>query len=139
MVDIPKRELQQRLDEIAAFCGLGEFPPMSHLTYSTGMQLRLAFSVSTTISPEVLILGEWLASGDIDFDERANQRLKKVVDAPDILVPASHSYERLRANCRRLIWLEHARVRIDEPFDGLRRIFSRRSPVISLILTPPSR
>jgi lipopolysaccharide transport system ATP-binding protein len=81
------------------------------------MQLRLAFSVSTCIRPQILIMDEWLAMGDADFRERAENRLKEVVSSTEILVLASHSIQLLEKNCNRLLWLDHGRIRMDGDFD----------------------
>jgi hypothetical protein len=101
------------MDEIIEFSGLGNFIEMPFRTYSSGMQLRLAFAVSTTVNPQILIMDEWLSTGDENFRERAEQRMRRVVDTTDILILASHSRQLLQANCDRIIWLEHGRVRRD--------------------------
>ena len=84
---------------------------MPFRTYSSGMQLRLAFAVSTSIRPQILVLDEWLSTGDEEFRHRAEKRMKEVVDSTDILILASHSKELLRENCTRIIWLEHGSVK----------------------------
>lgn len=110
-----RAELRRRFDEIAEFSGLGDFLDMPFRTYSLGMQLRLAFATSTAISPEILVMDEWLSTGDEDFKERSNRRLRDMVDATKILILASHSKELLLANCNRIIWMEHGRIRMDGP------------------------
>jgi lipopolysaccharide transport system ATP-binding protein len=107
--------LRERFEEIAEFSGLGPFLDMPFRTYSSGMQLRLAFATSTAVEPEILVMDEWLSTGDEAFRERANQRLRSLVDATRILVLASHSRDLLQANCNRVLWLEHGRVRMDGP------------------------
>jgi lipopolysaccharide transport system ATP-binding protein len=82
-------------------------------TYSTGMQLRLAFSISTVIEPEILIMDEWLAAGDEGFQTKANERLHQLVNQTKILIIASHSKELLVKNCSRILWLEHGKVKMD--------------------------
>ena len=79
------------------------------------MQLRLAFAVSTSIRPQILVLDEWLSTGDEEFRHRAEKRMAEVVDSTDILVLASHSRQLLLENCSRVIWLEHGKVKIDGP------------------------
>jgi lipopolysaccharide transport system ATP-binding protein len=106
-------EIAERSEAIAEFTGLGEFLDMPLRTYSTGMQLRLAFAVSTSVIPEILIMDEWLATGDAEFQHRANERLRAIVDSSSILVLASHSVDLIRQNCSRVIWLEKGRVRMD--------------------------
>lgn len=113
MMGIPPRVLQRHNDEIMEFTGLGEFLEMPVRTYSAGMQLRLAFAISTAIQPEILIMDEWLSTGDEDFRDKANRRLEEIVDSTRILILASHSKELLLNNCNRLVWMEHGRVRLD--------------------------
>ena len=115
MIGFTPAETRQMMDEIIDFSGLGEFIDMPFRTYSSGMQLRLAFSVSTCVRPQVLIMDEWLSTGDQDFKQRAEQRMREVVDSTDILILASHSRELLGKNCDRLVWLEHGRVKMDGP------------------------
>jgi lipopolysaccharide transport system ATP-binding protein len=115
IMGIPAPELSDRMDEIAEFSGLGEFLDMPFRTYSTGMQMRLAFSTSTAIRPEILVLDEWLSTGDEEFKEKSNNRLQEIVNSTKILILASHSKELLLANCNRIIWMEHGQVRRDGP------------------------
>jgi len=115
MMGMTRAEIRARSDEIAEFSGLGEFLDMPFRTYSTGMQLRLAFAASTSISPEILVMDEWLSTGDEEFKEKANTRLNAIVDSTNILVLASHSRDLLLENCERVIWLEHGRFRMDGP------------------------
>lgn len=113
------RQARAELDSIAEFTGLGEFLDMPLRTYSTGMQLRLAFAASTGIRPQILIMDEWLSTGDEEFRERAQARLRELVDATEILVLASHNRELLQRNCSRVVWLEHGRVRMDGEAEGV--------------------
>jgi lipopolysaccharide transport system ATP-binding protein len=115
MMGLTRSELRDRLEEITEFSGLGDFLEMPFRTYSSGMQLRLAFATSTSIRPEILIMDEWLSTGDEDFKERASKRLQEIVSSTKILVLASHSKELLVQNCNRLVWLEHGRIRLDGP------------------------
>jgi lipopolysaccharide transport system ATP-binding protein len=115
IMGIPASELCERIDEIAEFSGLGEFLDMPFRTYSTGMQMRLAFSTSTAVRPEILMLDEWLSTGDEDFKEKSNRRLQDIVNSTKILVLASHSKELLLTNCNRIIWMEHGHIRRDGP------------------------
>ncbi|GAA0616106.1 ABC transporter ATP-binding protein [Paenochrobactrum glaciei] len=113
MMGMDPIEIAGKLEEISEFSGLGEFLDVPFRTYSSGMQLRLAFATSTAVRPEILIMDEWLSTGDEDFKERANSRMRDLVDSTKILVLASHSKELLAKNCNRVIWLEHGRVKMD--------------------------
>jgi lipopolysaccharide transport system ATP-binding protein len=106
-------ESKKKVDEIIEFSGLGDFIDMPVRTYSSGMQLRLAFAVSTSIRPQILIMDEWLSTGDKDFKERAEARLKEVVRSTEILILASHSKELLLKTCNRIVWLERGEIKMD--------------------------
>ncbi|MBZ9656079.1 ABC transporter ATP-binding protein [Phyllobacterium lublinensis] len=113
LLGFTKREMETRREEIEDFSELGGFLDMPVRTYSSGMQLRLAFAISTVIQPEILIMDEWLATGDEGFKDKANQRLHELVNQTKILIIASHSRELLLSNCNRIIWLEHGSIRMD--------------------------
>lgn len=113
MMGMSPGEISEKVGEIAEFSGLGDFLEVPFRTYSSGMQLRLAFATSTAVRPEILIMDEWLSTGDEDFKERANARMADLVGSTRILVLASHSRDLLKANCNRVIWLDRGRVRMD--------------------------
>ncbi|URQ74232.1 MAG: ABC transporter ATP-binding protein [Candidatus Ochrobactrum gambitense] len=113
MMGMHPREITEKFDQIADFSGLGDFLDVPFRTYSSGMQLRLAFATSTAVRPEILIMDEWLSTGDEDFKERANERMRELVNSTKILVLASHSRQLLEKNCNRIVWLEHGRIKMD--------------------------
>lgn len=117
MMGLTPSQTRDHLEEIIEFSGLGDFIDMPFRTYSSGMQLRLAFSVSTCIHPQILVMDEWLSTGDEEFKERAEIRLRNVVNTTEILILASHSRDLLARSCNRLIWLEHGQVRMDGGFE----------------------
>lgn len=112
---LKKADIEARTDEIISFSGLGDFIEMPVRTYSSGMQLRLSFAISTALVPEVLIMDEWLSVGDLEFKVLAEERLKSMVDQAEILVFASHSRELLEAICTRGIILEKGKIVDDGP------------------------
>lgn len=113
ILGLSKKQIQSRLEAIVDFSELGDFINLPVRTYSSGMHLRLAFAVATEISPEVLLMDEWLSVGDEDFRHKAEQRLLQVVEATSILFLASHSRDLLEKLCTRVIWLEHGRIIAD--------------------------
>ena len=115
MMGLTPREIKDKTDEIADFTDLGEYLNMPVRTYSSGMQLRLAFAVSTSVQADILIMDEWLSVGDAEFTEKASVRLTKLVESAAILVMASHSPELIAKVCNRAFRLEHGRVA--EEFD----------------------
>jgi lipopolysaccharide transport system ATP-binding protein len=106
-------EIASHLDDIIDFSELGEFIDMPLRTYSTGMHLRLAFAVSTTVRPQILLMDEWLSVGDEHFRQKAELRMAELLRATSILVIASHSEKLVLDTCNRAIWLEHGRVRLE--------------------------
>jgi lipopolysaccharide transport system ATP-binding protein len=108
-------EIEAKLQEIAEFTELGEFLDYPVRTYSSGMFIRLAFAVSTSINPEILLIDEVMGAGDIRFAEKAKQRMFDFMEQGKILVFASHSFDLLKSFCKRTIWLEKGRIVADGP------------------------
>jgi len=100
------REIVERMDEIADFTGLGPFLAMPVKTYSAGMQARLAFAAATAVEADVLLMDEWIAVGDAEFQQLAHKRLLKLVERAGILVIASHDHDLLRLYCNKVMRLE---------------------------------
>jgi ABC-type polysaccharide/polyol phosphate transport system ATPase subunit len=109
-MDVPPREMRARVGEIADFTELGYYIDMPVRTYSAGMMVRLCFAVATSVSPEILLMDEWLAAGDAAFLAKARRRMEAFVSATSIMVLASHSMGLLREWCNRAILLDHGRV-----------------------------
>ena len=115
LLGLSKAEVKDKFEEIVEFSELGDFIEMPMRTYSSGMQLRLAFAVSTVVRPEILLMDEWLSVGDEGFKAKASERLTTVVDASKILVLASHSRELLEKVTNKVLWLEHGEVKMFGP------------------------
>ena len=122
LMGFSKSEAQEKTDDVAAFSELGEAINRPIKTYSAGMAMRLAFSIATTIAPEILVLDEWLSAGDARFVSKARQKMEQLIQTSRILVIASHSEQVLTEWCSRVIWLRDGRVYLDgEPGDVLSR------------------
>jgi lipopolysaccharide transport system ATP-binding protein len=104
-------EILRLTPSIGEFSGLGEFLDMPVRSYSSGMQMRLVFSIVTSVHAEILLMDEWLSVGDAEFVLRAEQRLEEMVDKASILVLASHSPEIIEKLCNVVVMLEHGEVR----------------------------
>lgn len=107
---LSRKRIRQITPEIEAFSGLGEYLTMPVRTYSSGMVLRLAFSIVTCAHPEILLMDEWLSVGDAEFVSKAEARLKQLVDKASILVIASHNARIIDDLCNVKVKLEHGRV-----------------------------
>jgi ABC-2 type transport system ATP-binding protein len=106
-----RKQMESRIDDIADFTELGDFLEMPLRTYSTGMRIRLALGVVTSIDPEILILDEGIGAVDAAFLNKSKKRLAELVDRAGLLVFASHSDEFLRDLCDSAMWMEHGRIR----------------------------
>ena len=104
-------EAERLSPAIAEFCELGEYLNLPTRTYSTGMFLRLAFAISTSIHPDILIMDEMIAAGDAQFIEKATRRLHELVDKSNILAIASHNMPMVQDICNKVIWLENGAIR----------------------------
>lgn len=113
LLGMSRREIISHLDQIIDFSELGDFIDIPVRTYSSGMHLRLAFSVSTILRPQILLMDEWLSVGDEAFKHKAAARMKELVDTTSILVVASHSRELIFRHCNRVIHLERGRIVAD--------------------------
>lgn len=121
LMGIGRRTLAKARSEIAEFSGLGDYLSLPVRTYSTGMAMRLAFSIVTHFPAEILLLDEWLSVGDAEFRLRAESRMRSLVDRSGILVLASHSAELLARECNRRVELADGRIVGDrriEPIQG---------------------
>ena len=113
LLGIPNKNVDKELNSLVEFTELGDFINMPVRTYSTGMHMRLAFAVSTMISPDILLMDEWLSVGDQSFQEKAENRLNRLIERTNILVIATHSRRLIERCCTRVLWLEHGRLKMD--------------------------
>jgi ABC-type polysaccharide/polyol phosphate transport system ATPase subunit len=110
MLDLSDQQINETFDDIADFTALGDYLYMPIRTYSQGMMLRLAFAISTAITPDILVLDEMIGAGDAAFFERASLRLKQFIDNAGILIIASHSTAMLRQWCNKGMLLERGKL-----------------------------
>lgn len=118
-------EIEEKLPEIAEFTELGEFLDYPVRTYSAGMFVRLAFAVSTSINPEILLIDEVMGAGDIKFAGKAKRRMFEFMEQGKVLVFASHSPDLLRSFCKRSIWLDAGSIRMDGDTDDVLDCYTR--------------
>lgn len=119
LVGLTRAEIRERTGEIAEFTGLGKALDRPVKTYSAGMFVRLAFAVSTAISPDVLLLDEIIGAGDMQFQEKARRRLDQLIARASILVLVSHEMNAIRRLCSRALWLEEGAIRADGAVDDV--------------------
>lgn len=107
--------LKEKYDEIVGFSELGKFIDVPIRNYSSGMLMRLAFSVATVVDPEILIVDEILAVGDAAFQEKSMRRMKTLMGGGTTVLLVSHSLEQIRKMCDWVLWLEHGEMKMLGP------------------------
>lgn len=112
-------------EQIVAFADIGEFIDYPIKTYSAGMQVRLAFAISTMVGGDILLLDEIIGAGDANFIRRAKARISKLIDASEILILASHDLGALRDICERVLVLDHGEVKFDGPVNAAIREYGQ--------------
>ena len=116
VLGLTRRELIARYDAIVEFAGIGDFIEQPVKTYSSGMYMRLAFSIATHIDPDILIIDEALSVGDGAFGRKSFERIMQLKDRGCSIIFCSHSLYQVDALCHRAIWIEAGEMRMcDRP------------------------
>ena len=115
---LTKQEIDKRLDTIIEFSELGEFIDNPVRTYSSGMYMRLAFSIAINVDADILLIDEILAVGDQHFQDKCFQKLEELKNSDKTIVIVSHSLDQIEKLCTRAIWINEGVVALDgEPHD----------------------
>lgn len=113
ILGLRKHEIKARFDEIVAFSGIEAFIDMPIKRYSSGMKMRLAFSVAAHLEPEIMIIDEVLAVGDVDFQTKCLGKMRDVASAGRTVLFVSHNMNAVMQLCSRAIWIDSGTVRED--------------------------
>lgn len=105
-----KEFLEQKFDEIVEFSELKDFLDVPVKNFSSGMVAKLAFSISTIVDPEVLIVDEILSVGDIKFQEKSKNKMMSMIEGGTTVLYVSHSIDSIKELCSKVIWLEHGKI-----------------------------
>jgi teichoic acid transport system ATP-binding protein len=106
-------ELEERFDEIVEFAGVEEFIDLPLRAFSSGMRSRLQFAIATAITHEILMVDEALSTGDAEFKERSDERIREMIDGAGTVFLVSHSMKSILDVCDRVLWLDHGRLVAD--------------------------
>ncbi len=117
LLGFSRHQVRAKFDEIVAFADIGEFINEPLRVYSSGMTMRLAFSVAVNVDPDILIIDEVLAVGDLTFQAKCRERIMQFRNAGKTILCVSHATETLKDLCQRAIWLDHGRVMSDGPLN----------------------
>ena len=114
--------------EVIAFAELEEFIDTPVKYYSTGMYMRLAFSLATSMHPDILVLDEIFAGGDATFMAKARARMHALIDKANIMIMVSHDHELVKSLCNRVIWMDHGKLVADgSPADVMKNYLESAS------------
>ena len=103
--------VKERVEDLIKWAGLEEVIDLPLRTYSSGMVARLGFAVATDINPDIVLVDEVLAVGDIDFMEKSRARMEKIMSEGSTVVLVSHDLETVRSLATRAIWIEHGKIK----------------------------
>ena len=115
ILGLKRAEVEARLPGILAFADIGDFIRQPVKTYSSGMFMRLAFAVATSVEPDILVIDEALSVGDGAFARKSFERIMKLKDAGKTILFCSHSMYQVEALCSRVLWIEGGAVRMQGP------------------------
>ena len=104
-------QIDEQIDEMIAFSGLSDSIDLPLNTYSSGMKARLAFTVATANSPEILVIDEALAVGDAAFQKKSGERIAEIRSNAGAVIIVSHNLSEIRSGCDRVYWIEAGQVR----------------------------
>lgn len=105
-----RKEMMALMDDIISFADIGDFIDSPVYQYSSGMKVRLGFSVATAIKPEILLVDEVMAVGDADFKKRCATRIQSLLEGGTTLILVSHNQSDIKAYCNRVIQLDHGKL-----------------------------
>ncbi|MBN1395920.1 MAG: ABC transporter ATP-binding protein [Pirellulales bacterium] len=121
------RSIREKIASIAEFSELGNFLNMPVRYYSSGMKVRLAFSIATSIAPDILIVDEILSAGDMAFQKKARERMKTLMSSALAVVVVSHDMKSLALMCDRVLWLDHGKTRMIGPAEEVIEAYTKQS------------
>lgn len=119
ILGMTKSEVQSKFDHIVAFSEVEEFIDTQVKHYSSGMYLRLAFSVAAHLEPEVLLVDEVLAVGDIAFQKKCLKKMREVGEGGRTVILVSHNMQAVTRMCQRAILIDEGRIKEDGPTEGV--------------------
>jgi ABC-type polysaccharide/polyol phosphate transport system ATPase subunit len=111
LLGLTRKQISDQTQQIADLTGLGDYLSMPLRTYSSGMLVRLAFAISSSINPDILLIDEVFGAGDADFMEKARQRMVDLLDSSSIVVLATHSDALITEFCTKVLLLEGGRIK----------------------------
>lgn len=120
LLGMSNREVRAKFDSIVEFSGIGsEWIDVPYKRYSSGMMVRLGFAMAINIEPEVLLVDEVLAVGDVNFQEKCYEKIRGLLDRGCATVLVSHNMNVIKKNCHRVLWLDKGVVKEEGETEGV--------------------
>ena len=135
LMGLTRAEVLRKMEEIVEFSGLGDFIDQPLRTYSSGMTMRLGFSVAASLDPEILLIDELLAVGDMEFQKKCMDKMKGFRKKGVTIVFVSHGLKDMLAICDRVVWIENHQVRMIGSTKEVVNSYSNAEPNSTQILT----
>lgn len=117
LLGLTRSQIKTQIQEIAELTGLGDYLAMPTRTYSSGMMLRLAFAITVSIQPDILLIDEIFGAGDADFREKAQKRMVSLLDQSSIVIMANHTDEIIKEFCTKVLVLEAGKLKFFGPVE----------------------
>ena len=113
ILGLDKKTIDEKYDEILAFSELGDFINQPIRTYSSGMMMRLGFSIAVIVRPEILIVDEIMAVGDDRFQQKSKNKMRELMSGGATVLMVSHNMNDIESFCSRVIWLDHGQIKME--------------------------
>jgi ABC-type polysaccharide/polyol phosphate transport system ATPase subunit len=132
LLGLTRKQTYEQFDRIVEFSGLANYINEPLRTYSSGMVLRLAFSVAVRVDPDILVIDEILAVGDIDFQHKCIAEISRLKQSGKTLICVAHDLKLLGTLCEQALWLEHGKLRMFGPSEQVLSTYENTPPPASL-------
>ena len=139
LLGLSRKEIARRFDQIITFAELEDAVDRQAKFYSSGMQMRLGFSVAAFLEPDVLLVDEVLAVDDATFQQRCLDRMREVIAEGTTVVYVSHDLASVEATCTRGVWLSNGTVQVQGPVHEVLEAYRASVEEYSLLASPESR
>ena len=124
LMGLPRKKIKEKLDQIIAFSELENFIDQPIRTYSSGMISRLGFSIVAHLEPEILLIDEVLAVGDLKFQKKCIEKIQEFKQKGITMILVSHSSDNVLKVCERVIWIENNKIKMDGNSDEVVKLYN---------------
>jgi len=126
ILGLNRKAMRKKLDDIIAFADIGEFIDVPIRSYSSGMQVRLGFSVAVHVEPEIILVDEVLAVGDYSFQRKCLERIRQMQGEGVTILFVSHDFEAVKELCNQAIWMDEGRLQAQGQVDEVLKLMEKR-------------